>query len=130
MKAGESAVCPFLALVAWATAHRDKIKCPAGLYSEAGALAGACAGMSPVRTARTAGESSPEPPAFQKPPKPKAIAVSIREAAEMVGVSLKTLMREIHRGNLRGLKVGRMWRVRIVELESYLRKSEERQARR
>lgn len=130
MKAGEGVVCPFLALVAWATAHRDKIKCPAGLYSEAGGLEGVCAGMSPVRTARTAGESSPEPPAFRKPPKPKAIAVSIREAAEMVGVCAMTLKREIDRGHLRGFKIGRTWRIRVAELESYLKRSEERQARR
>ena len=76
-----------------------------------------------------AGEPAPEPPAFRKPPKPKAIAVSIREAAEMVGVCSMTLKREIDRGHLRGLKVGRMWRVRVAELESYLKRSEERQAR-
>ena len=114
----------------WATAHRDKIKCPAGLYSDAGGLEGACAGMSPARLARTAGEPTPEPPAFRKPPKPKALAVNMREAAEMVGVSFKTLVREIHRGHLRGLKIGSQWRVRIAELESYLKRNEERQAKR
>jgi len=53
-----------------------------------------------------------------------AIAVRISEAGEMLGVSSKTFMREIDRGNLHGLKLGRSWRVRVAEIEAYLRRQE------
>ena len=52
------------------------------------------------------------------------LAVNIREAAEMIGVSSQTVQREINRGNLRALKIGRQWRVRIVELSAYLERQE------
>lgn len=50
----------------------------------------------------------------------RRLAVSLREAAEMLGVSAKTIRREIMRGRLKGLKVGAQWRVRTVEIEGYL----------
>ena len=45
MKPQQATACPFLALVAWATAHRDEIKCPAGLYSDIAGPAGTCLGV-------------------------------------------------------------------------------------
>jgi len=58
----------------------------------------------------------------------KPLAVNIREAAEMIGVSPQTVQREIDRGSLRALKVGRQWRVRLSELNAYLER-QERKAR-
>lgn len=65
-------------------------------------------------------------PGSRSPVKP--LAVNIREAAEMIGVSPQTVQREIDRGNLRALKVGRQWRVRLSELNAYLER-QERKAR-
>ena len=50
----------------------------------------------------------------------KRLAVDLREAGEMMGVSGKTVKREIFRGSLKGLKVGCQWRVRVAEIEDYL----------
>ncbi len=38
----------------------------------------------------------------------------------MMGVSGKTVKRLIFRGEMKGLKVGCQWRVRVVEIEDYL----------
>ena len=40
------------------------------------------------------------------------------------GVCPRTVKREIQRGRLRGLKVGRVWRVRKAEIEAYLERQE------
>ena len=39
----------------------------------------------------------------------------------MVGVSVKTIHREIHRGNLPAYKIGGQWRVDEDELRAYIR---------
>ncbi len=124
MKAGEGAVCPFLALVAWATAHRDEIKCPAGLYSDIAGSAGSCIGVGTPEHHR---EKPTEATAQIQPVGrlPKALAVSLAEAGELLGVNKISILREIHRGHLRGLKVGRVWRIRVTELETYLKRREE-----
>lgn len=54
------------------------------------------------------------------------LAVDIPQCAEMIGVSDDTIRREIDRGRLRAVKIGRVWRIRISELEAYLRRSEVR----
>ena len=55
------------------------------------------------------------------------IAVDLPQAAKMLGVSVRTVRREINRGHLRALRIGRVWRVRIGELDAYLRRLEKRQ---
>jgi excisionase family DNA binding protein len=52
------------------------------------------------------------------------IAVKLPEAGAMVGVSAATIRREIDRGNLRGFRIGRQWRVRVNELHAYLQRQE------
>jgi len=52
------------------------------------------------------------------------LAVDLREAAAMIGVCERTVKREIQRGKLRGLKVGRVWRVRVAAIEEYLEQQE------
>jgi excisionase family DNA binding protein len=43
----------------------------------------------------------------------------------MMGVSGKTVKRLIFRGELKGLKVGAQWRVRLVAIEDYLDRGEQ-----
>jgi len=54
------------------------------------------------------------------------MAVDINQAAQMIGVSDDTIRREIDRGRLRAVKIGRVWRIRTSELEAYLRRCEAR----
>lgn len=42
-----------------------------------------------------------------------SMAVGLPIAAKLLGVSIKTVRREINRCSLRGLKIGRVWRVRV-----------------
>jgi len=56
------------------------------------------------------------------------LAIDLKEAATVLAVSPQTIMREINRGNLRALKIGRQWRVRVSELDAYLER-QERKAR-
>lgn len=55
------------------------------------------------------------------------VAVDLKAAAEMLGVSVRTVRREIARGHLRALKIGRVWRIRTAELDAYLRRLESAQ---
>ena len=57
-------------------------------------------------------------------PRSKPLAVDVHEAAEMLRISVKTVRREIHSGNLPALRIGRYLRVRVVALENYLRERE------
>jgi len=57
-------------------------------------------------------------------PRLPVLAVDIEEAARMIGVCDDTIRREIDRGKLRGVKIGRVWRIRVSELEAYLRRCE------
>ena len=52
------------------------------------------------------------------------LAVDLREAGDMMSVCAKTVKREIKRGRLRGLRVGRVWRVRKAEIKAYLERQE------
>ena len=54
----------------------------------------------------------------------KRLAVSLEEAGEMMDVSGKTVKRLIFRGELKGLKIGAQWRVRIAAIEDYLERGE------
>lgn len=124
MKPQQATACPFLALVAWATAHRDEIKCPAGLYSDIAGPAGTCLGVGAPEHHRV--KPTEAPAQFQSAGRlPKALAVSLAEAGELLGVNKITILREIDRGHLRGLKVGRVWRIRMTALETYLKRREE-----
>ncbi len=54
----------------------------------------------------------------------KRLAVDLREAGAMMDVCAMTVKREIERGRLRGLKIGRVWRVRVAEIEAYMERQE------
>ena len=56
---------------------------------------------------------------------PKRLAVDLREAGEMLSVSAKTVKRLIFRGELKGLKIGAQWRVRVAAIEEYLDRGEQ-----
>lgn len=47
-------------------------------------------------------------------------AVDRRSAARMLGVSEKTIEREMNRGKIPGFKVGSQWRILIRDLETYI----------
>lgn len=53
-----------------------------------------------------------------------ALAVDVNEAAQLLSVSPKTVRREIARGNLRAVRVGRFLRIRTAELNAYLERLE------
>lgn len=53
-----------------------------------------------------------------------ALAVDLPEAAGRLSVCVKTLRREICRGNLKALRIGRVWRIRVAELDAYLKRCE------
>src|SRR5262245_26300242 len=53
------------------------------------------------------------------------LAVDLLQAAQLLNVCVKTLRREICRGKLNALRIGRVWRVRVSELNSYLTRLEE-----
>jgi excisionase family DNA binding protein len=55
----------------------------------------------------------------------RRLAVDLREAGAMMDVSGKTVKRLIFRGELKGLKVGAQWRVRVAAIEEYLERGEQ-----
>lgn len=58
----------------------------------------------------------------------EALAVDIDSASRMLKVSNKTIRRLIYSGELRALRIGRCYRIRIAEIHAFLRRQEERQA--
>jgi excisionase family DNA binding protein len=52
------------------------------------------------------------------------LAVDLNEAARMIGVCTATIRREVNRGRLRAVRVGRLYRVRVAELNAYLKRQE------
>lgn len=60
-------------------------------------------------------------------PRPQvALAVSLQEAADLIGVHVNTVRREINRGNLAAVRIGRVLRVRVAEIHAYLKRNETR----
>lgn len=59
----------------------------------------------------------------QRPPA-TPLVVDLARAAQMLSVSIKAVMGLIRRGELRALKIGRVWRVRIREIEDFLKRQE------
>lgn len=73
------------------------------------------------------GKVDPKKPSIQltvAPENSSALAVSLQEAADMLGVHTNTVRREIWRGNLAAVRIGRILRVRVAELHAYLRRNE------
>lgn len=68
--------------------------------------------------------SHSEPKAIPLYP-PKRLAVSLEEAAEMLGVCGRTLAREIRRDKLKAFRVGRSWRVAVAELQGYIARQQQ-----
>jgi len=54
-----------------------------------------------------------------------SLTVDILQAAGMLNVSSKTVRREINRGTLRALRIGKVWRLRVTEIEAYLKRLED-----
>ncbi len=60
---------------------------------------------------------------------PPTLVVSLERAAKMLGICKRTLERERDRGELRCLRIGRHWKVRMGEIHAYLRRLEQNSAR-
>lgn len=56
--------------------------------------------------------------------RPVQLCIGLDEAARVVGVSRKTMLREVRRGNLPAFRIGRNWRVRVAVLHAYIRRGE------
>lgn len=59
----------------------------------------------------------------------ETLVVNLERAARMLGICKRTLERERDRGELRCLRIGRHWKVRVGELHAYLRRRESESAR-
>ena len=57
-------------------------------------------------------------------PQEYALAVDIPQAARLLNLGVRTIRREIDRGHLRAVRIGRVWRIRTSELHAYLRRLE------
>ena len=79
-----------------------------------------------------AGKAPEAPPlaAVQDKPAPAVqlgravLAVDIIQAAKLIGVCDDTIRTLINRHQLRAARVGRVWRVRVSEIENFLRRCE------
>ncbi|MBE7465581.1 MAG: helix-turn-helix domain-containing protein [Planctomycetes bacterium] len=56
-----------------------------------------------------------------------ALAVDAGEAARLLSTCRKTVLREIERGHIRAFRIGRQWRIRVIELEAYMQRAEQGQ---
>jgi excisionase family DNA binding protein len=52
--------------------------------------------------------------------------LSLEEVAYRLGVSVQTVRRLIENGELKGVRVGRQWRVRQEDLDDYVRRMSSR----
>jgi excisionase family DNA binding protein len=52
------------------------------------------------------------------------LVVDVSVASKMLGVCSKTLRREINRGELASVRIGKAVRIRVVELHAYLKRKE------
>jgi len=53
------------------------------------------------------------------------LAVDLATAGRILGgISAATVKREVYRGRLHALKIGRQWRIRVAELHAYLKRQE------
>lgn len=51
---------------------------------------------------------------------PALLLLTPREAADQLRVCAKTIERMLHRGDLRGVKIGRVWRLSPDELRRFI----------
>ena len=54
----------------------------------------------------------------------KLVSIDLEHAAGLLGVSTKTILRQIHRRELRAFKIGRQWRMRVAEIDAFQRRQE------
>lgn len=54
------------------------------------------------------------------------LAVDVKQAARMLGICTKTLRREIDRGELAALRIGKAVRIRVAEIHAYLKRKEQK----
>ena len=52
------------------------------------------------------------------------VAVNLQNAANMMQVSIKTVRREVTRGKLHAVRIGRILRIRVSEIHAYLKRQE------
>jgi excisionase family DNA binding protein len=50
--------------------------------------------------------------------------VNLQEAAELLDLSWRTMLRRVQAGEIRGLRVGHQWRIRRAEIDRYLAEQE------
>lgn len=53
-------------------------------------------------------------------PKPERF-LTTEEIATILSVHPRTVMRWLRQGKLKGVKIGRLWRVRLVDFEAFIR---------
>lgn len=56
-------------------------------------------------------------------PAMERIAFSPREVAEMTGMNTRTILKEIWEGNLKANKIGRVWLISKVDIDTWLSKN-------
>lgn len=54
------------------------------------------------------------------------LVVDVKEAARMLGICTKTLRREVNRGELAAVRIGKAVRIRVAELHAYLKRKEKK----
>jgi excisionase family DNA binding protein len=54
------------------------------------------------------------------------LAVDVKHAAAMLGICTKTVRREIDRGELAVVRIGKAVRIRVAEVHSYLKRKEKK----
>lgn len=58
---------------------------------------------------------------FPRPSAPVEAAIDLHEAARRLGVSYRTVWRRVQSGDLPAMRVGRVWRVKPADLETFSR---------
>ena len=54
------------------------------------------------------------------------LLIDLKSAADMLGLHINTIRREINRGNLASVRIGRVLRIRVAELQAYVKRNETR----
>jgi len=98
-----------------------------GQWQQIAAILGINENLSKRRTSRPVPPDDLEPKIQRSQTLNPALAVDLREAAKLLSFSSQTVRREIVRGTLRALKLGRSWRVRMSEIGAYLQRLEEKE---
>ncbi len=55
--------------------------------------------------------------------------LTVKQVQEMLGVSARTVFNFIERGDLKGFKVGKSWRFEESEVENYIKRQQQKSAK-